>query len=75
MFCAYMSPTMEEQRQRSELIEKCRSLVTRLYPEATLEVFGSVATKMYLPVRYALASIIVLIIHNLSVTFLAIWIW
>lgn len=45
-----MSPTQEEEILRRQVIENYRQIVTCLFPTATLEVFGSTATKLYLPV-------------------------
>lgn len=45
-----MSPTHEEEILRRQVVESYRQIVTFLFPAATLEVFGSTATKLYLPV-------------------------
>ncbi|KAJ3077210.1 hypothetical protein HDU98_006397 [Podochytrium sp. JEL0797] len=45
----YISPTPAEHSLRHLTIERLRFVVSRLWPQATVEVFGSFSTKLYLP--------------------------
>jgi non-canonical poly(A) RNA polymerase PAPD5/7 len=48
-FVSFISPTDEELQARSDLIEEMRAIVKGLWPEATVETFGSHYTQMFLP--------------------------
>ncbi len=48
-FVEFIKPTKSEIKRREMLVDLCRSIVAELWPQATLEVFGSYATSMYLP--------------------------
>ncbi|GMF52263.1 unnamed protein product [Phytophthora fragariaefolia] len=48
-FVSFISPTEQELRARAELIEEMRHVVKGLWPEATVETFGSHYTQMFLP--------------------------
>ncbi|OQR86062.1 Poly(A) RNA polymerase [Achlya hypogyna] len=48
-FVSFLSPTQEEIAMRKEAIAAMRTIVTDLWPEATVEAFGSHLTEMYLP--------------------------
>jgi non-canonical poly(A) RNA polymerase PAPD5/7 len=48
-FVEFIKPTRSEVKRRETLVDLCRSVVAELWPAATLEVFGSYATGMYLP--------------------------
>jgi len=46
-----MSPTKEEQKMRETVVEQIKKVILALYPKATVEVFGSFRTGLYLPTR------------------------
>lgn len=48
-FCRFVSPTAAELESRSLMIVMVRSIVSRLWPSSTVQVFGSYATDLYLP--------------------------
>ncbi|KAG0672215.1 hypothetical protein C6P45_003690 [Maudiozyma exigua] len=48
-FISYISPSKDEIESRNHTIKKLRMTVRRLWPDATLHVFGSYATDLYLP--------------------------
>ncbi|KAG7378905.1 hypothetical protein PHYPSEUDO_009320 [Phytophthora pseudosyringae] len=48
-FVGFISPTEEELSSRTQLIEDMRDIVKSLWPEATVETFGSHYTQMFLP--------------------------
>lgn len=48
-FVAYVSPSEAEIHARNDAVTRIRKLVTGLWPDAELKVFGSYATDMYLP--------------------------
>lgn len=48
-FVAYLSPSEAEIRARNEVVQRMQSLVSAMWPDATVNVFGSYATDMYLP--------------------------
>ncbi len=49
MFNNCLRPTDEERRARNDAVARIREVVTGLWPESRLEVFGSFATGLYLP--------------------------
>eukprot|EP00474_Spongospora_subterranea_P008660 CRZ09118.1 hypothetical protein [Spongospora subterranea] len=49
-FCEFVSPTTHEQEMRDDVVCRFRSLALELFPGADVCVFGSVATRLYLPV-------------------------
>ena len=49
MFNNCLRPTDEERRARSDAVARIREVVSGLWPESRLEVFGSFATGLYLP--------------------------
>ena len=48
-FSDFLKPTLAEVRARDELIVIIESVVSQLWPEATVTVFGSYATDLFLP--------------------------
>ncbi|GMM57328.1 non-canonical poly(A) polymerase [Maudiozyma humilis] len=48
-FIAYISPSKQEIETRNNTITKLRRAVKRLWPDSSLQVFGSYATDLYLP--------------------------
>ncbi|EEY68032.1 Poly(A) RNA polymerase, putative [Phytophthora infestans T30-4] len=48
-FVTFISPTEDELRSRAQLVEEMRGVVKGLWPEATVETFGSHYTQMFLP--------------------------
>ena len=48
-FCALVSPTAAELSQRSAVVATLREIITHLWPDARLIVFGSTATGLCLP--------------------------
>ncbi|KAI8829893.1 hypothetical protein BJ741DRAFT_621732 [Chytriomyces cf. hyalinus JEL632] len=48
-YVAYISPTAAEHSVRHLTIERLRHVVSRLWPTAEVNVFGSFSTKLYLP--------------------------
>ncbi|CEP01005.1 unnamed protein product (mitochondrion) [Plasmodiophora brassicae] len=49
-FCEFISPTPAEHAARDGLIDRFHQLAAELFPGAEVVVFGSVATRLYLPV-------------------------
>lgn len=48
-FVAYISPNRQEIEQRNNAIAKLKAAVKELWPDASLNCFGSYATDLYLP--------------------------
>ncbi|OXA60136.1 Non-canonical poly(A) RNA polymerase PAPD5 [Folsomia candida] len=48
-FFNYMSPTEEEHSVRLSVVHRIKSVIHSLWPESTVEVFGSFRTGLYLP--------------------------
>lgn len=48
-FVNFVSPTEEERYARHCIVERVREVVEKLWPGATLQVFGSFHTQLYLP--------------------------
>lgn len=48
-FLRYISPNQAEKQKRNQCIGRLRRVVHQLWPTASVEVFGSYATGMYLP--------------------------
>lgn len=48
-FICYISPSKQEIKQRNDIIKLLRYLVKQLWSDASLHVFGSYATDLYLP--------------------------
>lgn len=48
-FVSFIKPTKSEIKRRETLVDFCRAIVTELWPEATLEVYGSYGSGMFLP--------------------------
>ncbi|RWS31730.1 non-canonical poly(A) RNA polymerase PAPD5-like protein [Leptotrombidium deliense] len=48
-FYDYMSPTREEHHIRSCVVERIKNVITNIWPQATVEIFGSFSTGLYLP--------------------------
>ncbi|XP_021373819.1 non-canonical poly(A) RNA polymerase PAPD7-like isoform X2 [Mizuhopecten yessoensis] len=48
-FFMYMSPTQEEANMRAEVVQRIRSVVKDLWKDASVEIFGSFKTGLYLP--------------------------
>lgn len=51
-FFTYMSPTPEEHQLRLVVVHRIKNVISNLWPEAHVEVFGSFRTGLYLPTRY-----------------------
>ncbi|CAG5125640.1 unnamed protein product [Candidula unifasciata] len=48
-FYEYMSPQPEEVEMRNAVVERLRSVIGDLWPDARVEIFGSFRTNLYLP--------------------------
>ncbi|KAF1778190.1 polymerase, nucleotidyl transferase domain [Phytophthora cactorum] len=48
-FVTFISPTEDEVSSRAQLVQEMRDIVKGLWPEATVETFGSHYTQMFLP--------------------------
>ncbi|XP_067006314.1 terminal nucleotidyltransferase 4B isoform X2 [Anabrus simplex] len=48
-FYQYMSPTPEEHQLRVNVVRRIKKVILGLWPEATVEIFGSFRTGLYLP--------------------------
>jgi non-canonical poly(A) RNA polymerase PAPD5/7 len=48
-FCAFVSPTREEEALRAALVARVTALIHSLWPRAEVATFGSMATALYLP--------------------------
>lgn len=48
-FCQFVSPTKQEHEIRLNLIERIKDIVKNLWPNASIHIFGSMKTKLYLP--------------------------
>ncbi|TDH65140.1 hypothetical protein CCR75_007159 [Bremia lactucae] len=48
-FVTFVSPTEKELSSRVQMVEEMREIVKSLWPEATIETFGSHYTQMFLP--------------------------
>lgn len=48
-FYEYMKPIPEEEFMRDRVVKRIEAVVSRLWPESKVEIFGSFATKLYLP--------------------------
>lgn len=48
-FYKYMKPIPEEEFMRDRVVKRIEAVVSRLWPESKVEIFGSFATKLYLP--------------------------
>ena len=48
-FCKYISPRPSEEMMRNEVVQRVRGVIQNKWPEATVEVFGSFNTGLYLP--------------------------
>ena len=48
-FYDFIKPIPEEEFMRTRVVERIEAVVYRLWPEAKVEIFGSFATKLYLP--------------------------
>lgn len=53
-FYNYMCPTVEEHDLRVNVVRRIEKVVLSLWQDATVEIFGSFRTGLYLPTRYAL---------------------
>jgi non-canonical poly(A) RNA polymerase PAPD5/7 len=51
-YIKYISPTEAEHAMRLLTVERIRKVITKLYPKAQVDIFGSFETKLYLPTRY-----------------------
>lgn len=56
-YVRYLAPCDQEERLRLHVIGCIREVVDSLWPRASLRVFGSFATKLYVTTRFSLASI------------------
>lgn len=48
-FYEFMKPLEEEEFMRNRVVSRIEAVVERLWPNAKVEIFGSFATKLYLP--------------------------
>ncbi|KAJ8002853.1 hypothetical protein DPEC_G00163280 [Dallia pectoralis] len=48
-FYAYMSPRQEEERMRTDVVDRIERVIKELWPTADVQVFGSFSTGLYLP--------------------------
>lgn len=48
-FYEFMKPLEEEEFMRNRVVSRIETVVSRLWPQAKVEIFGSFATKLYLP--------------------------
>ncbi|KAG3097493.1 hypothetical protein PI125_g15666 [Phytophthora idaei] len=48
-FVTFISPTEDEVSSRAQLVQEMRDIIKGLWPEATVETFGSHYTQMFLP--------------------------
>lgn len=48
-FVDFVSPTKAEHAARTQIVSRLRAAITSKYPDATITVFGSYDTKLYLP--------------------------
>jgi non-canonical poly(A) RNA polymerase PAPD5/7 len=48
-FVHYLSPTAEEHRIRQYIVNRIQNVVSGIWPDATVNVFGSFNTQLYLP--------------------------
>jgi len=48
-FFEFMKPIEEEEFMRNRVVERIKAVVSRVWPESKVEIFGSFATKLYLP--------------------------
>lgn len=48
-FCQYIKPTPQECALRACVVDKLRPVVSKLWPQAQVKVFGSYDTKLFLP--------------------------
>eukprot|EP00854_Cymbomonas_tetramitiformis_P027269 gene27269-33581_t len=48
-FCRYMEPTDEEKMKRETAVKRVREVALGIWPKASVEIFGSYATGLYLP--------------------------
>ena len=48
-FCTYFSPTRTEHATRMDLIDWIKQIVTSLWPQGKVHLFGSMKTNLYLP--------------------------
>jgi DNA polymerase sigma len=53
-FYNYMCTTVEEHELRVNVVRRIEKVVLSLWQDATVEIFGSFRTGLYLPTRYAL---------------------
>lgn len=51
-FYNYMSPTEEEHALRVNVVRRIERVVRSLWQDATVEIFGSFRTGLYLPTRF-----------------------
>lgn len=48
-FYEFMKPLPEEEFMRNRVVNRIERVVSRIWPRAKVEIFGSFATKLYLP--------------------------
>lgn len=51
-YVSYMKPTQIEKFMREFVVDQIRVVVQMVYPDATVHVFGSLETNLYLPSRF-----------------------
>ena len=61
-FAQFISPTPEEHEKREQLYQRFVQLVKGLWPNATVESFGSFATKLYLPMRFGFVVMVMVMV-------------
>ena len=50
-FVNWISPTPEEKKMRMDALDRLEKVVLKVWNEASVVVFGSYETKLYLPVK------------------------
>jgi hypothetical protein len=56
-FCQYIKPTQQELALRANVVEKLRPVVSKLWSQAQVNVFGSYDTKLFLPTRCVISFV------------------
>ena len=47
----WLSPTVEEHQMRVCVVDRIEAVITELWPHASVQIFGSFRTGLYLPTR------------------------
>ena len=51
-FFQFMVPTAVEHDARIQVVNRIRTVIRKLWPQAKIDIFGSFKTGLYLPTRY-----------------------